>query len=180
MGKIWMIGGGAALALLLIVSVVVALLESEESFAADTPEGAVQSVLRSIEDEDFQAVYTLLSADLKERCSIEQIFGSRGFFNERFRDSRITHEDTTTIDSTTVVTIRISTFRNSGPFGDPFGTSEYSYEQRYTLRQEEGQWRFVEYPWPLFNCSRHEIAPLRPAVVDPTPVPTPVPTPPAR
>ena len=173
MGKIWIIGGVAALALLLIVSVVVALLESEESFAADTPEGAVQSFLRSIEDEDFQAVYTLLSADLKERCSIEQIFGSRGFFNERFRDSRITHEDTTTIDSTTVVTIRISTFRNSGPFGDPFGTSEYSYEQRYTLRQEEGQWRFVEYPWPLFNCGHTRFELPRPVVIEPTRVPTP-------
>ena len=162
------------MALLLIVSVVVALLESEESFAADTPEGAVQSFLRSIEDEDFQAVYTLFSAELKERCSIEQIFGSHGFFNtERFRDSRITHEDTITVDSTTVVTIRISAFRNSGPFGDPFGTSEYSYEQRYTLRQEEGQWRFVEYPQALTDCATRQIVPRRPVVVEPTPVSTP-------
>ena len=161
------------MALLLIVSVVVALLESEESFAADTPEGTVQSVLRAIEGEDFQTVYTLLSAELKEECSVEQIFGSSRFFDERFRDSRITHEDTITVDSTTVVTIRISAFRNSGPFGDPFGTSEYSYEQRYTLRQEEGQWRFVEYPQALTDCATRQIVPRRPVVVEPTPVSTP-------
>lgn len=169
MSKLWLIGGGVALALLLTVSVVVALLESEESFAADTPEGTVQSLLRSIEDEDFQSAYSLLSVELKKQCPIEQIFGSRGYFDERARDSRITHEQTTNVDSTTVVTVRISAFRNSGPFG----TAESSYLQRYPLSQEDGQWRFVEYPWPLFNCGPIEIATPRPVAVDPTPVPTP-------
>jgi hypothetical protein len=170
MGKIWLIGGGTALAILLIVSVVLAVKESEVSFAADTPEGAVQLVLRSMQDEDFQTAYSLLSEDLKAQCSLEHILGSRGYFDERSRDSRITHEDTTTVNSTTVVTVRISTFENSGPFG----TSEYSYPQRYVLKQEDSQWRFVEFPWPLFNCGPVRVpAPAPQEVVIVTPVPKP-------
>jgi len=148
MGKFWLMGGGAALALLLIVSVVVALLESEQSFEAGTPEGAVQSFLRSIEGEDFQTAYTLLSAGLKETCSLDRLFASSRYSFSKSQDSRITHENTTTIDSTTIVTVRMSSFRNSGPFG----YSESSHDQRYVMRQEEGEWRFVEYPWPLYDC----------------------------
>lgn len=178
-GNIWLICGGATLGILLVVSVVVALMESEERFAQDTPEGTVQSLLRFIEADDFQSAYTLLSADLKKKCSVEQIFGQPMYYNDRSENSRITHEDTATIDSTTLVTVKVSGFRNPGPFGTPgyhspglYSAAESSYLQRYSLRQEDGYWRFVQYPWPLSPCGPMEIATPMPVVVEPTPVPT--------
>ena len=168
MGKYWIIGGAAVLALLLVASVIVALSESEETFAAGTPESAVQSFIKAFDDEDFQASYELLSNGLKDRCTVDQMFGWQGGFNDRFRDSRITLEDTTVVASTTVVAVRITEFRNGGPFD----TSESSYVQRYTLRQEEGQWRFSQFPWPMFNCGPVKIPAPAPAVVEPTPAPT--------
>ncbi|HIM17779.1 MAG TPA: hypothetical protein EYM27_10125, partial [Dehalococcoidia bacterium] len=114
MGKYWIIGGAAVLALLLVASVIVALSESEETFAAGTPEMAVHSFIKAFEDEDFQASYELLSNGLKDRCTVDQMFGWQGGFNDRFRDSRITLEDTTVVASTTVVAVRITEFRNGG------------------------------------------------------------------
>jgi hypothetical protein len=149
----------------------VALSESEETFAAGTPEMAVQSFIKAFEGEDFQASYELLSNGLKDRCTVDQMFGWQGGFNDRFRDSRITLEDTTMVASTTVVAVRITEFRNGGPFD----TSESSYVQRYTLRQEEGQWRFSQFPWPMLNCGPVKISAPTPAVVEPTPAPTPQP-----
>ena len=165
-----MIGGAAALAILLIVSVVVALLESEETFAADTPEGTVQTFIRAIQEDDFQAGYTLLSAELKETCTVEQLFGSRFGFDDRFRDGRITHEYTTTIDNTTVVAVRVAEFRNEGPFV----TSESAHVRNYTLRQEDGNWRFSDFPWPLIHCSPVKV-PSSSEVIEPTDVTTPQP-----
>ena len=166
-----MIGGAGALVILLIVSVVVALLESEETFAADTPEGTVQTFMRALQEDDFQASYALLSAQLKETCTVDQLFGARFGFGHRFQDSRITHEDTTTVDTMTVVTVRIAEFRNDGPFV----TSESGYTQNYTLRQEDGSWRFSTFPWPVFGCGSVKTPPPAPAVTEPTAVPTPQP-----
>ena len=63
MGKYWIIGSAAALALLLVASVIVALSESEETFAAGTPEMAVQSFIKAFEGEDYVRE-TWLRADL--------------------------------------------------------------------------------------------------------------------
>ena len=165
-----MIGGASALALLLSVSVVVALLESEETFAPDTPEGTVQTFMRAIQEDDFQAGYTLLSTQLKETCTVDQLFGAHFGFSHRFRDSRITHEDTTTVDTMTVVSVRIAEFRNDGPFV----TSESGYAQNYTLRQEDGNWRFSTFPWPVFGCGSVK-APQPAEVVEPVAATTPQP-----
>ena len=34
----------------------------------------------------------------------------------------------------------------------PFDSGESSYDRRYALQQEEGEWKFTEYPWPYDYC----------------------------
>ena len=55
---------------------------------------------------------------------------------------------------------------------DLYSTGDMIGGGRYTLRQEEGQWRFSQFPWPMFNCGPIKIPAPAPAVVEPTPAPT--------
>ena len=165
MAKVWTIVAAVALALLLVASVVVAVLEREEPFEAGTAEAAVQGLLRAVEEDELETAYGLLSAELREECSAAQIFGQPFVYRDQFNENRITLEqEPRQIGEDTIVTVRVSSFHRDGPFGG----SENSFIQRYALRQMEGEWRFVEYPWPLFRCGTARevlvppVAPVRP------------------
>ena len=158
MAKVWSIVAAVVLVLLLVASVVVAVLEREEPFEAGPPEAAVQDLLRAVEEDEFETAYGLLSAELREECSAERVFGAPFRFKRQFEGNRITLEQTTEVGETTFVTVRISSFERDGPFG----SSENSFLQRYALRQAEGEWQFVEFPWPLFQCGQSKLAPEPP------------------
>ncbi len=189
MTKLWLIGAGVLLGGLLTAAVIVALLEREDTLPEGSPEAAVQSFLLSLEDDDFEASYDFLSAGLKEDCEIDDLFGSTVRFDGRPESDRITLDKTTLFNGTAVVTVRLTQFRGSGPFG----SSESSHLQRYSLVQEDSEWKFKEYPWPLFRCGpftpvpefrplpeiRREPVPPRP-VPAPTAEPAPKPTPSSR
>ena len=176
MSKAWLIGGGVFLGVLFVASVIVALLESEEPLPEGTPEAAVQSFLTATEDENLELAYSFLSKGLQEDCAVEKFVGGDVRAVDRLRDDRVTLESTATVKDTVFVTVRVTRFHGSGPFG----ASESSFEQRFALRQEgDGQWRFTEYPWPFFRCGPFSIE--RPGSVpprlDPTPIREPRPTP---
>ena len=172
MTKGWLIGGAVLLGALLVAAIVVALLEREEALPEGTPEAAVQRFLKTVEEDDLEGAYGFLSSELKRDCSIEEFFGRVGPRDSRLKNDRITLERTSTVDGTTFVTVRITRFYGSGPFG----ASESSFEQRFTLRQEEGEWKFTEYPWPYFNCGPFKPEPALPPE-PPRPEPTPTATP---
>ena len=168
MSRNWLIGGGLFLAVLLVASVVVALLEDEESFAEGTVEEAVQVYLRAVEDDDFETAYGFLSSELKDECSIDEFAGGNIPSRSDLSDERVTLEKTTTVEETVFVTVRVTRLQGRGPFG----TSESSFEQRFSLRQQEGNWRFTEYPWPFFRCGPFK---PEPAPRPPPPAATPAP-----
>ena len=165
MAKVWTIVAAVALVVLLVASVVVAVLEREEPFEAGTAEATVQDFLRAVKEDEFETAYGLLSAELKEECSAEQVFSNTLRNRVQFDQNRITLEQTNEVGGATFVTIRISSFRRDGPFG----SSENHFLQRYALRQTEAQWRFVEFPWPLFECGPFKPAPRAP--VEPVRIP---------
>ena len=163
MTKLWLIGAGVLLGALLIAAVTVALLEQEDTLTEGSPEAAVQSFLLSLENDDFGAAYDHLSAELKEECQIDDLFGrSRGFGKQQ--DDRITLEGTTIEDETAFVTVRRTQFRGGGPFG----TSESSHEERFIMIREEGSWKFKTSPPLMYGCG-----PVKPVPVPPEPVPPP-------
>jgi hypothetical protein len=75
MPKIWLIGAGSLLAILLVASIIVALMQRVEPLPEGTPERAVQLYLEAIADGDLEAARDFLSAELKERCLVEDLAG---------------------------------------------------------------------------------------------------------
>ena len=165
-----LIGGAVALALLLLVSVVVGLTQSEDSFRAGTPEETVQRYLIAAQDEDFKTAHGLLSRELKEDCPVED-FASQFFGGKNVAESRVTLEDRKDLNGSAVVVARVTRIQGSGPFG----TSESSHIQRYTLIQEDSEWRFSHNPWPNYGCRAP--FPDRPRVEAPALEPAPIPEP---
>ena len=148
MTKIWLIGAGVVLGGLLIAAVAVALLEKEDFLPEGTPEAAVQNFLLSLEGEDYDASYDFLSAELKQDCKIDDLFGANRISSDRLLNVVITMDDTTFVADTAFVTFRLTQTRGRWPFDSP----NSSYTQQFSLQQEEGDWKFTKYPWPLFQC----------------------------
>ena len=169
MSKLWLIGGAAFLGILLIASIIVALTIDEDTLQEGTPEAVVQGFLKAVDTEDFLAAHSYLAEDLKQDCPVEEFFGDSFPRSHQLKDARITFEKTTMVNETAFVTVRISRFQGRGGL---LGPSESSYEQQYTLRQQDGEWQFSEHPWPFFRCS------IRPEPrIAPTPEPTSTPDP---
>ena len=169
MTRMWLIGAGVVLGGLMIAAVVFALVEKADTLAEGSPEAAVQTFLLSLQDEDFETSYGLLSAELKQGCEIDEVFGSAMRTSDRLKNDRITLDKTTLFEGTALVTVTLTQFRGSGPFG----ASESSHSQVFSLLEEEGEWKFKEYPWPLGRCGPFEPvpapAPLREKPVEPAP-----------
>ncbi len=175
MARVWLAGGAVLLGVLLVASIVVAMTSGEEALSEGTPEGAVQQYLKAVEADDYPAAYGWLSERLKQDCTLEQFAGGDFPGNDRLKDTRVSLVETRKVGDTTFVTVRITQFYGGG---GPFDASESSYEQLFTLKQEDGQWRLSEYPWPFYGCRRFEPVPPKPEpTATPTPTPTPSPTP---
>ena len=155
----WLIGGAGFLVLLLVVAVVVALVEKEKSFDEGTPEATVQRFLGAVEDEEFQLAHGFLSQELSEDCTFDQFFSRTGGpGGGLLRYERISLKQTKIQGERAFVTVRITNFRGSGPFG----TSESSHEQTFVLLRQDDSWLFSLYPWPFFECGpyRQPVAPI--------------------
>ena len=152
MTKWWLIGAAAILAALLVVSIVLALTSKETEFAPGTPERAVQDLLRSSERDDIEAAYGMLSAELLEKCELKNFADGGRYRFDDDRDIRATLRDTRIVDDITFVNVQVTRFRSSGPFD----SGESSYDRQFALRQEGGEWKFTEYPWPYDYCDETE------------------------
>ena len=166
MSRIWLIGGVAFLGLLLVASIIVALTIDEDTLQEGTPEAIVQDFLKAVDAEELQVAHSFLAEDLRQDCPVERFFGDPFPRGDQLKDARITFEKTTMVNETAFVTVRISRFQGSGPFG----ASESSHDQQYTLRQQDGEWQFSQFPRPFFRCGPFKI-------IEPTPTPETMPEP---
>ena len=150
MAKWWIVGAAAVLGALLVGSIGLALTSRETEFADGTPERAVQDLLRAAESDDIEMAYGMLSAQLQGECELKGYAENSGYryYDGDDRDIRATLRDTKLIDDITFVDVRITEYYDGGPFD----SAESTYNERYALRQEGGEWRFTEYPWPYDYC----------------------------
>ena len=150
MAKWWLIGAATSLAVLLIASIALALTSREAEFAPSTPEYTVQTLWRVAESEDIKTAYTMLSQELQQKCTLKNYMDGSGvpFSIRNSRNSHVTLRDTQLVGDITFVSVRVTRFHGSGPFD----SGESSYDRRYALQQEEGEWKFTEYPWPYDYC----------------------------
>ena len=159
MSRGWLIGGGVFLAALLAGSVAAALLERDASFPEGSAEAVVQRYVKAVEEDDWEAAHALLAAELREECPVEELFADRGGWAP-YRithsgdrgDRRVTLEETRTLGETLLVTVSVAGSRMSGPFG----VDRWSYRTTYSLAEEDGEWRFSEYPDPFYDCPGRE------------------------
>ncbi len=172
MSRIWLIGGGTLVAALLVASIVVVVIQGEEELKEGTPERTVQLYLKAVVVEDFNAAYSFLSTELKRECSLEEYLVNGSVYGSReLERSRVTLQKTSRVNGTVIVRARVTRVSSSGPFG----VSESSHDQDFTLREEDGEWRFTRMPWPYYGCGASyrppEAVPLAPAPAS-TPAPT--------
>ena len=160
MPKYWMIGSGVALGVLLIAAIAVAMMRDAVILSEGSPERAVQLYLTAISEEDFQAAQATLSSELKERCSLEELY-SRSFARENLDDSRVAHDVTNFVDDKAIVVFEVT--QSSG--GGPFDLNEWTHDEHYTLVREDGEWRILASPWPYQGCTQPRIPIVKPTIV---------------
>ena len=144
----WLIGIGAVAAILIVVSVIinVALDSSGDDLRpADTPEGTVQRYLIALTEDRPEEAFSYVS-QTQQTCTLAHFIDSTSYHRgENFSASldRVSHDD-----DSTVVTVRIT---------ESFGSSIFDqgrrdFHQLFTLADEDGEWRFMDPPWPMSWC----------------------------
>ena len=167
----WLAGITAVVGGLVVISLVVALASGSEEaplLPADTPEGTVQRYIRALQDADYATAHALLSEDAREHCPIEDYRRQQRF--ETQDDVRVRLGATRPAGDDVAVTVHVTRFSAS----PPFGVSESTSETRYLLTETADGWRIIDAPWP-FGCRVGVIRDIPGS--DPTPTPTPTPTP---
>jgi hypothetical protein len=145
MAKTWLIVGVTLVVGLMAAAVAMALvttLGGPHLLSADSPEGVVQRYLLALEKEDYPEAYSYLSSELQARCSLD------GFVRNAYRpyneeDQQVTLEKTQRYDGSALVRARVTSFYTDAPFGG----SEYSYDQTFTLKLEADRWGLTGPGW---------------------------------
>ena len=144
MSKIWLLGAVTFVLALVVAAVVVALVTNRGGVTllpADSSAGVVQRYLLALQDGEYGEAYDYLSGDLQGRCSLDEFV--REASRTEVRGNRVTLEEVQTFDDSALVRARVTVFRP----GEPFGSSEYSYDRTFQLRLEQGGWRLTEPEW---------------------------------
>ena len=162
MSRSWLIGGSVIVVALVITSIVLVLLQTETEFALNSPEGTVQAYLRALEQDQPASAYSLLSSQLAEACPLEDFVTDASFSKSQISEHRVILLSTQVVNGTTIVTVRLSRVTNSGPFG----VSESSYDEGFSLKNVAGSWRISKEPWPFFHCGNKPDAKVNPPVPD--------------
>ena len=157
----WLIGMGGALAALAVIAVVAAVLVGggqPTSYPEDTPEGVIQRYIQAILDEDPTRAYDYLSTELQEKCSLANWQEQTRYSYYRYDEFQILLKEVRRpSDMEAEVIVSVSRFQEPGSFD--FTPSDYSYDQRYYLRQQDdGTWRIYVLPSPGYRCPNEEPA----------------------
>ena len=168
----WLAGITTAVGALVVISVVVALATGTDTpplLAEDTPEGTVQRYIIAFQDADYTAAYALLTEDAHERCPIEEFRKQRRLGDRD--DARVRLDATRPAGDDVEVSVSVTRFSGS----PPFGVSEHTSTYYYLLTETDEGWRIADAPWP-FGCP-FGLEPGGRLIPPPPAPPTPTPTP---
>ena len=168
----WLAGITAVVGGLVVISLVVALATGSGEaplLPADTSEGTVQRYIQAFQAADYAAAHALLDEDARERCPVEDLRARPRF--DAQDDIRVRLGATRTTGDDVEVTVHVTRFSASPPFGVSESTSDY----RYLLTETADGWRIVEAPWPFGCLFRTGIRGVPVPTATPTPTPTPAP-----
>lgn len=135
---------GLVVAVVLLVAVVAAAILTANrpptEYAADTPEGVVQTFFHSLQDKDYATAVALLSTSLQKDCQASELA------NYRDDTSRIVLEDVSTVGTETIVEVR-ATFVS---VSDPLNPYTYQSTMGFTLIDEGGLPKISRLPYEFY------------------------------
>ena len=149
----WLISIGVVAAALVIISVIINVVADDgdaDLLPEDTPEGTVQRYLKALAADDPALAFSYISTS-QEGCTLENFIQTTEY--RRTQDFSATLTRTTTTDVATLVTVKIT----ESEFDPPFGGGGYDFDSIFTLKQEDGVWRFTEPPWPSWCPPQREV-----------------------
>jgi hypothetical protein len=134
----------AALGVVAVAIALIALLagrDRRQTFDPTSPEAAVQTYLDAVLAGDPDTAATMLDDATANRClrPLRRTITDDGV-RASLLDARI-ETDRATIE-----------IQLTYPDGDLFGTSSYSFEERFFLERVDGEWLITEDPWPVALC----------------------------
>lgn len=138
---VWILAGVVAAGL--IVAAVLGALRDPAPLDPGTPEGVVQVYLQAVLDGDVTTARNLLSQDLAENCSVQDL-----------RDSWVPEGVTASLGDVrhlrdeVEVEVRLRTV--AGP--PPFGAGGQETTEFFTLIEVAGEWRIDGATWPVHDC----------------------------
>lgn len=138
----WM---GAGLLALVVLAAAAVALRSPADFETGSPEAVVQEYVNAVLDEDADAAFALLTPAAQRRCNVDDL-EDRYIRGER---SRIVLIDSEIDGASATVELEF----NAASGDSPFDIYEYSFEQRFELRNIEGEWRIADSQWPFYRCT---------------------------
>tara|TARA_B110000263_G_scaffold248476_1_gene263490 strand:+ start:493 stop:1014 length:522 start_codon:yes stop_codon:yes gene_type:complete len=136
----------AIIFLLIVISLILTLRGSPLQTKNGSPENIIQTYIESIIEEDFETSYSLLSEELKSECAFSDYVMNIEREIELFNSGTVKHNKTLPLeeDVHVILYIDISTVITDVPFG----TDEYTREEKITLIKSE---------YPLGSDSSHLI-----------------------
>jgi hypothetical protein len=140
-----LIGIGIFVALALLVTLALAD-RNVRSYDSGTPEAVAQAYIQALFDEDEDAAYSYLSADVQDECEPRDLdmWWVRGAESASFDDVRISG------DHAEIELRLLSTEFDMGIF--PFDNYDYSRETELELDRIGGEWVITDATWPLAGC----------------------------
>ncbi len=139
---LWM---GVGLTALVVVAAIAVALRSPAMFEPGSPEAVVQEYVNAVLDEDADSAFALLTPAAQRRCDVEDL-EDRYIRGEQSRivlvESKVDGDDAT-----------VDLEFNAVSGERPFDMYEYSFEQRFKLRNIDGTWRIATAQWPFYRCT---------------------------
>ncbi len=167
----WLAGVAVVIVIVGVIGITVAFLYRSGELPLlpeGTPEGTVHRFLSAIEQGEIRRAYDYLTPSLQETCGFQHFRDTIRWFEGRgdrnAGDLRVLLEGTRPVDGAVEVRVRIIRFYFSppSPLAPPFDGGESSYGERFTLEMSDGQWLFLDPPWPMSRCPVDAQRPLPP------------------
>ena len=166
----WLVGIAVALGVLALVAVGAALATrggQALEYPEDTPEGVVQRYLRALGEGDTATAYGYLAPDVQAACPQREWREQAQWSAQQLEDAQVLlREVQRPAAGEAVVRVEVRRVEIGQPF--PVPPNEYSFEERFRLRQQDdGSWRLAEPVWPVPWC--RPLPPDKPTEPSPQP-----------
>ena len=118
-----------------------------------SPARTVQIFLEHVSGGNYDSAYNSLSIELKKACSSTDFAADS--YNEKARYSRSTFKHLTTQLANLESVVLVEVIELEPAF--PIGTSENSYQEKFNLVKENGNWKISQLQFPINCLTKSEI-----------------------